>query len=131
LAVLAETGEFQQVAVNGKVRLAYQLALQFAQVTTGEVDNLTAAGTYQVMMMPGRSFSQVASSVAAGMYLTGYAQFGKYIKDTVNSRQPNWLFATQLFLDIRGREMFFAPQHYLNHRPPLRSDFVVVSPENF
>jgi len=66
LAGLAETNEFKQVTIYSKSCLLGEALLRFLQFTTGEINDLAAVRTNQVVMMP-RSTNCVAAAATSGV----------------------------------------------------------------
>jgi hypothetical protein len=66
------------MAIYSESTLPGKIFLQFFKVMTGEVDNHTAAGTYQMVMVL-RETSNVTPTAASSMYLADKPHFSKNI----------------------------------------------------
>jgi len=66
LTGLAKTNEFKQVAIYSESCLLGEALLHFLQIITGEVDDSTAVGANQVVVMPW-STNCVAAAAISGV----------------------------------------------------------------
>jgi len=64
LAGLAKTNEFKQVAIYSESCLLGEALLHFLQITTGEINDSTAVGANQVVVMPRRTNCVAAAAIS-------------------------------------------------------------------
>lgn len=126
MAIPAETDELKQMAVYSEPALLGEALLQFVKIVTGEVNNYTAVGTNQMVVMLWGT-NCIASAVTSGMQLTDEPQFGKHLKGAVNSYQTN-TGVNLAYLLIYGSwsKVVLSGGDYLYHRSSLRGEFIAM-----
>ena len=129
LAGLAETSELQQVAVNSESTLPGKPFFQFAEIMAGEINNSTAVGADQVVVMLW-STNCVAVTAASGMQLTDEFQLGEYLKGAVDGRQPDARVVLVHLLMYGGRsKVVLAGYDCPYHHPSLWSKLIAMLPQ--
>jgi len=126
LAGLAETEELKQVAVYSESALLREALLQFAKIMASEINNCTAVGTNQmVVVLWGTNCVAVAS--ASGMQLADKLQFGQYLKSAVDGYQPNIrVVLTHLLMYGSRSKVVLAGGNCLYHRPSLQGKLIAM-----
>jgi len=118
------------MAVNLKSGLPGQPAFQLIKMAVGKINDFSAIGTNEVVVMFGGAAYQVAAAAAAGVSLTDKAEPLKEYNSAVNRHQPNGrIFATDSFIDSRRGKMFVGIDNRVDNQAALWSNFKAVLAE--
>jgi len=129
LAGLAQTGELKQAAVYSEPTLLGEPFFQFAKIMTGEINNSTAVGADQVVVMLW-STNCVAVTAASGVQLADEFQLSEYLKGAVDGHQPDARVVLVHLLMYGARsKVVLAGDDCSYHHPSLWSKLIAMLPQ--
>src|SRR4030067_1092239 len=106
-ATPALSQELQEMAVNFKTGLFSKTPFQLSEVAIGKINNLTAVGADEVMVMFRGAAHQVAAATAAGMRFTDKTKLREDFNGAIDSYQADArMLFTHPFMNCGGGAVF-------------------------
>jgi hypothetical protein len=119
------------MAVYSETVFTGKPSLESFEVTIGKIDNSTAFGTNQVVVMFGGTPHQICPRIAAGMHFTDKPEFGENVESAINGNQPDaGVFPGYFLMYCRRGKVFAAVNGGIQYGASLRRYFIAATAQH-